>query len=77
MDSELVIDVVARDPGSGVSGSHELKVLVARPKICPSGKLTRPEFVKKREELRKTLEAGVISQEEYERYEAELVGCME
>jgi hypothetical protein len=76
MDSELVVSVTAKDSlGAGTSTS--LTLVVARPNICSEGKLSRDAFEKKRAELRRALENKYISREEYERYEAELVGCME
>lgn len=45
--------------------------------VCPEGRLTRKQYKAKRDALKKALAAGGITQEEFERYDAELVGCLE
>jgi hypothetical protein len=78
LDSELSLNVRANaGVGAGSETQVTLTLLVARPKICPDGKLTREQFARKRAELRKKLDAGLISREEFDRYETELVGCLE
>ena len=77
LDSQLALTLRVRHDGSKHFQEVVLPLVVARPRICPHGKLTREAFTKKRAELRGTLDAGLISQDEYDRYEAELVGCLE
>jgi hypothetical protein len=52
-------------------------MLVGRPQICPDGKLTREKFATKRSDLRRKLAAGLITEAELEKYEADLVACLE
>jgi hypothetical protein len=78
LDAELEIGVVLVEArGKRTPLAEPLRIIVERAKICPDGKLTRAEFTKKRGELRKARDAGLITAPEYERYEAELVGCLE
>ncbi len=78
LDSELTLTVHASaGAGAGSESQVSLPLVVARPKICPDGKLTREQFAKKRAELRKKYEAQLISKEDLDAYETELVGCLE
>ena len=47
------------------------------PKVCPHGRLTREKYRAKRAELKAALDAGELTQEEFDSYDAELVGCLE
>jgi hypothetical protein len=75
IDAPLTLRIDAVD-ASGVRAQAILHLEVARPQLCPGGRITRERFVEKRTELRRKLDAGLISKEDYDRYEAELVGCM-
>ncbi len=77
LDSLLRVKLWAGDDASGVQADVVLTLEIARPQICPGGKISRARFDEKRTELRRKLDAGLISKEDFERYEAELVGCME
>jgi hypothetical protein len=78
LDSELTLNVHASaGGGSGAEVDVTLALLVSRPKICPEGKLSRDKFNTKRIALRKKLDEGLISQEEHDKYYAELVECLE
>ena len=75
MDAKLTIHIDVAD----ASGAHAQAVLhleVARPQLCPEGNISHQRFLEKRAELRRKLDAGLISKDDYDRYEAELVGCM-
>ncbi len=56
--------------------NYTVKFPVTR-EVCPEGKLTRKQYKTKRDALKKALASGGITQEEFERYDAELVGCLE
>lgn len=75
MDAELTIHIDVVD-ASGAKAQALLHLEVARPQLCPEGRITRERFLEKRAELRRKLAAGLISKDDYDRYEAELVGCM-
>jgi len=59
-----------------VPANHTAKFAVTR-EVCPEGRLTRKQYKAKRDALKKALAAGGITAEEFERYDAELVGCLE
>jgi hypothetical protein len=75
MDSKLTVHIDVVD-GAGAHAQAILHLEVARPQLCPEGRITRERFLEKRTELRKKLDAGLISKDDYDRYEAELVRCM-
>jgi hypothetical protein len=75
IDAPLTVRIEAAD-SSGVRAQATLHLEVGRPQLCPGGRITRERFLEKRADLRRKLDAGLISKEDYERYEAELVGCM-
>ncbi len=77
LDSLLSVTLWVRDEASGGQTEASLTLEVARPQICPGGKISRATYKTKLAELRRKLDAGLISKEDFERYEAELVGCME
>lgn len=45
--------------------------------MCKQGKLTRDEYRKKRKRLESALAAGALSQDEFDKYDSELVSCIE
>jgi hypothetical protein len=47
------------------------------PALCPDGKLTRASYASKRGKLDAARKKGDLTQEEFDRYDAELVGCLE
>lgn len=72
------IDVVATLSGPNViAASTTVHGVVGRAAVCPSGKLTRSEYKKKRDELQKALQAGALTQQEFDSYDAELILCIE
>ena len=77
LDSELPLNMRVRHEDSKQVETVTITLVIARQKICPNGKLTRDQFAAKRKELKRTLDDGLITQEQYETYEAELVGCLE
>jgi hypothetical protein len=77
IDSELGLVVETVGGKDAAVARTRLSALIARPQICPEGKLTREDFARKRDELRRKLAAGLITKAEYQKYEAELVACLE
>jgi hypothetical protein len=77
IDSELSLVVETAGGKDAPIARTRLVALVSRPQICPDGQLTREEFARKRDELRRKLDAGLITKAEYQKYEAELVACLE
>jgi hypothetical protein len=49
--------------------------LAVTPRLCPPEKLTRAEYDAKRTKLQKLVKDGLLKQEEFERYDAILLGC--
>jgi hypothetical protein len=45
--------------------------------ICPGGKLTRAQYDDKRAKLKKSLDAGELSIAEFDRFDGELLRCLE
>jgi hypothetical protein len=45
--------------------------------LCPSGKLTRTQYDERRARLKRTLDAGDLSPDDFDRYDAELLRCLE
>jgi hypothetical protein len=76
-DERLPVRVEARETSLGASHAIELTAVVRMPTVCPDGKLTRTQYEKKRVELKAALDAGALSAEEHDRYDAELVSCLE
>jgi hypothetical protein len=76
IDSELDVEVSIVDD-LGVSASTTVKLAIASPTLCPDGRITREQFVDKRASLRKKRDAGLISDDDYKRYEEQLIGCIQ
>ncbi len=49
--------------------------LVVTPPLCPSSKLTRAQYDAKRKKLRELVDQGLLKEEEFQRYDAILLGC--
>lgn len=78
IDQQLLIDVVAAEAAKGGQrATARVAVTIRRPRVCPSGKLTRAEYRTKRAELDRARAAGDLTAEEFDRYDAELVGCLD
>ncbi|MBX3156558.1 MAG: hypothetical protein KF773_11200 [Deltaproteobacteria bacterium] len=54
--------------------SHTAQLAVT-PRLCPPEKLTRADYLKKREKLQKMVQDGLLKEAEFQRYDAILVGC--
>ena len=77
IDQQLVIELVATEPAGGQRSSTTVAVTIRRPRVCPSGKLTRAEYRVKRTEIERARAAGDLTADEFDRYDAELVGCLD
>jgi hypothetical protein len=77
MDQRLTLTATLEGPDVGHGIHQELTVQVARPRVCPDGKLTRAQYRAKLAELQKALQAGALTQAELDAYDAELVSCIE
>jgi hypothetical protein len=49
--------------------------LVVTPRLCPPEKLTKPQYEAKRQKLQKLVKDGLLKEEEFQRYDAILLGC--
>ena len=54
----------------------EVTVIVGKPRLCKPGQLTRAQYAAKLTELRAAAAAGDLTQDQLDRYETELVGCL-
>jgi hypothetical protein len=45
--------------------------------LCPGGKLTRAQYDDKRKKLQRTVDAGDMSQDQFDRLDAEMLRCLE
>jgi hypothetical protein len=77
LDERIALHARARAEGTSATAEARLEVVIARPQICPDGRLDRAAYRAKRAELRKAHADGLLSKEELERYEALLVGCLQ
>ncbi|HTJ46897.1 MAG TPA: hypothetical protein VL463_32560 [Kofleriaceae bacterium] len=76
LDSTLVIFAQASDLRFHRTAMSMIQGVVHKPKLCTPGQLSRAQYDAKIAELRRALEAGDLSQDEFDRYDAELVGCL-
>ena len=49
--------------------------LAVTPRLCPPEKLTRAQYEEKRKKLQKLVKDGLLKEEEFQRYDAILLGC--
>lgn len=73
-DAATVLVVVT--DAKGVTAEVTQKLTLTRA-LCVGGKLTRAQYDEKRAKLKKTLAEKLITQEEFERLDAELLRCLE
>jgi hypothetical protein len=77
IDQQLVIEVVAADAGATARATTRVQVIVRRPGQCPTGRLDRAQYLAKRRSLEEARAAGDLTADEFDRYDAELVGCLD
>ena len=75
--TRLIIETSATAKNASKPATFELAVQITKPSRCPGGLLSRKEYQSKRAKLEKALQAGALSQDEFDEYDAELVGCLE
>jgi hypothetical protein len=77
IDAPVEITITAHDRQSSRTTSTKLTGVVGRPKLCVPGKLTRAQYRAKLAELRAAVAAGDLTQAQLDRYDAELVTCLQ
>jgi hypothetical protein len=77
IDDKLAVEIAVTESSLSLRAATKVEVLVRRPRLCPTGKLERPQYLTKRRALEEARAAGDITAEEFDRYDAELVGCLE
>jgi hypothetical protein len=75
-DPGVPISVVAKSGSERVESALSIRVTSARAD-CPSGKLTRDAYLAKRKQLQAAVGTGSLNQDEFDRYDARLVACLE
>ena len=76
IDAPVEIAIAARDRDSGRSARTSITGVVRKPKLCTPGQLTQAQYQAKIADLRAALSAQALTQDEYDRYDAELINCL-
>jgi hypothetical protein len=76
IDAPVEIAIVARDRQSSRTARTTVVGVVRKPKLCTPGQLTHAQYQAKVTELRAALGAKYLTQDEFDRYDAELVACL-
>jgi hypothetical protein len=76
IDAPVEIVITARDRDSSRNARTTIVGVVRKPKLCTPGQLTTAQYQAKIADLRAALSAKVLTQEEFDRYDAELVTCL-
>jgi hypothetical protein len=76
IDAPVEIVITARDRDSARSARTTIVGVVRKPKLCTPGQLTTAQYQTKIADLRAALSAKVLTQDEFDRYDAELVTCL-
>lgn len=76
IDSTVEISIVARDRQFARSASTRIVGVIRKPKLCAPGQLTHTQYRAKLAELRAARVAGDVTQDQFDRYDAELVSCL-
>jgi hypothetical protein len=77
IDSTVQIAAIARDTESARTARASVVGVVRKPKLCTAGHLTRAQYQAKLRELRAAVTAGDLTQAQLDRYDAELVTCLQ
>jgi hypothetical protein len=77
IDSTVEIAVTARDTVSSDTVQTTLVGVVRKPNACVSGRLTRDQYQAKIAELRAAVADGALTTEQLDRYDAELISCLQ
>lgn len=76
IDAPVEIAITVRDRDSGRSARTSFTGVVRKPKLCTPGQLTQAQYQAKIADLRAALSAQALTQEEFDRYDAELINCL-
>lgn len=76
IDSTVEIEVIARDPKFGQAAGTRVVGAIRKPALCMPGQLTRAQYYLKIAALREELAAGDLTPTQFDRYDAELVTCL-
>lgn len=76
IDSAVEIAVVAVDRQFARSASTRIVGVIRKPRLCATGQLTHTQYRAKLAELRAALASGDLTQDQFDRYDAELVSCL-
>jgi hypothetical protein len=76
IDAPVEIAITARDRQSSRTARTTIVGVVRKPKLCVPGELTRAQYQAKVADLRAALADKVLTQAEFDRYDAELVACL-
>jgi hypothetical protein len=77
LDSTVEIAVIARDRVFAGTARASVVGIVRKPKVCTTGQLTHEQYRAKLVELRAAVTAGDLTQAQLDRYDAELVSCLQ
>jgi cytoskeletal protein CcmA (bactofilin family) len=77
LDSTVEIAVTAHDTVFGGTERASVVGIVRKPKVCTAGQLTGAQYRSKITELRAAVVAGDLTQAQLDRYDAELVACLQ
>ena len=76
IDAPVEIVITARDRDSSRNARTTIVGVVRKSRLCTPGQLTTAQYQAKIADLRAALSAKVLTQEEFDRYDAELVTCL-
>lgn len=76
IDAAVHLNVIARDRAFGRSAAARLVGVIRKPRLCAVGQLTHTQYRAKLAELRAARAAGDLTQDQFDRYDAELVSCL-
>ena len=77
VNATVQIAITARETRRGRATQTTLSATVGKPKLCDAGKLTRKQYDTKVAELRTTVASGDMTQAQLDRYDAELILCLQ
>jgi hypothetical protein len=76
IDAPVEISIIARDRQSSRTVRTTVVGVVRKPKLCVPGQLTHAQYQAKVTELRAALANKYLTQDEFDRYDSELVACL-
>ena len=76
IDAPVEMTITVRDRVSMRTARTSIVGVVRKPRLCLPGQLTRPQYQEKIANLRTALSDKLLTQAEFDRYDAELVACL-